>query len=359
MTSCLPSSELLELIRPMACRLPAADSEISIRGVVSEILSCAQVFVPSEMGSILLAHPQQEGALVFVAAFGGGAEMLPGMVLSAGTGISGQVYLTGKPVLTNSPVEYAEFYNGIDRMTSYDTRSLLCVPLRAFDQSVGVLNLLNRKGGQFVEQDLELIDVFSHYLTQSIQLLLEAKRQTEAALRDNLSGLFNDRYLYRYLADIITVAVKEDFDVGLLFLDLDHFKSVVDSHGHLVGSQALRECGHLIGGIAAEFGAVPARYGGDEYVLVLPRCGQGSLLHLAERLRQEVEQAVLVCEDEGVTPVVLQGRITSSIGIATLSQVKTEGESAESMRQRLIRLADMAMYEAKARGKNRVYLHGS
>jgi diguanylate cyclase (GGDEF)-like protein len=355
MTSCLDADQIHDLIGPMTSRLPGAGTESSIRDVVTEILACAQSFVPSEAGSLMMSHPDQEGALMFIASFGMGADKLPGTALPPGAGIAGQVYLSGQPVLTNNPAHDTNFYREIDRLTEHETHSLLCVPLRAFGQSVGVLSLLNREGGRFEERDLDLLKVFCQYLTQSIQLMLEAKRQREAAFKDHLTGLFNDRYFYQCLSELVKARQEDGRDVGLLFLDLDHFKSVVDTHGHLVGSQALREVGLMIGVIAREHGAIPARYGGDEYVVVVDQATPQLLETLAEKIRRRIESAELVCEGEGGGQVVvLKGAVTASVGVASLSRIETENMSVEAVRQRLIRVADSAMYAAKALGKNRV-----
>ena len=264
MTSCLSSTEIQRLIGPMACRFPEAEADLPIVEVVTEILSCAQSFVPCEAGSLMLSHPEQSGALVFVASFGEGASKIPGTVLPPGKGIAGQVYLTGQPFMTNSPDSDINFYGGIDQRTGAQTSSLLSVPLRAFGQSVGVLNLLNRKGGGFESRDLNLLNIFCDHLTQSIRLVLEARKQREAAFKDHLTGLSNDRHLFVYLTSAIRTALERREDLGLVFLDLDHFKSVVDTHGHLVGSQALREIGYLIKKVSDRYSGVAARYGGDE-----------------------------------------------------------------------------------------------
>jgi len=355
MTACLDAEQIRAVIQPMTCRLPGAETESSIRDVVTEILTCAQSFVPSEAGSLMMSHPEDPDALMFVASFGTGSEKLPGTTLPKGTGIAGQVYLSGKPVLTNSPSHDTNFYREIDRLTEHETHSLLCVPLQAFGHSVGVLSLLNREGGDFHQRDLDLLKVFSQHLTQSIQLMLEAKRQREEALKDHLTGLFNDRYFYQYLSELVSASFEDSRDVGLIFLDLDHFKSVVDTHGHLVGSQALREIGLLIGEIANEYEAIPARYGGDEYVVVVDQSTPKLLESLAERIRSEIEVAELCCEGEGnQEKIVLKGAVTASVGIACLSLLEFEEKAVEAVRQRLIRVADSAMYLAKARGKNRV-----
>ena len=355
MTSCLSTEELRDLIRPIATRLPGAQSELCMREVVTETLACAQSFVPCEAGSLMLRHPDEEGALIFVASFGMGASKLPGTVLPAGTGIAGQVYKTGVPLLTNSPTADNNFYKEIDRLTAHKTESLLVVPLSAFGESVGVLSLLNRIGDGFKQQDLDLLKVFSQYLTQSMQLMMEAKRQEDVALKDHLTGLYNDRYLYSYLARMIKDCLEYQHDLGLIFLDLDHFKAVVDTHGHLIGSQALAEIGRMIGQVASKYGAVCARYGGDEYVAVVPHSNTATMNELAESLRRTIESAELVCKTEAGQKIVLERMVTASVGVVCLSQTSTEGMSSESARQQLIRVADEAMYKAKALGKNRVH----
>lgn len=359
MSACLASEQIQSLIRPMAEGLSGAESEPPIREVVTDILNCAQSFVPCEAGSLMLSHPEQPGALIFVASFGAGAERLPGTVLPPGKGIAGRVYASGQPLLTNSPSDENHFYREIDKITEEETTSLLSVPLRAFGKCVGVLNLLNREGGGFQEKDLDLLNIFCSHLTQSFQLLMEAKNQREASIRDHLTGLFNDRYLYNYLSEAIREALMRGDDLGLIFLDLDHFKSVVDSHGHLVGSQALREVGYLIGEVAERQACVPARYGGDEYVLVIPGADHQKMSEIAEALRQVIEVAVLECEGEDAsTLVTVSGRVTASIGAVRLRQLPIENKSAEAIRQLMLRVADDAMYDAKALGKNRVHFHG-
>lgn len=356
MTACLSNGEFARLVDPMIARMTELDVEVSVREVVLQILRCAQSFVPCEAGSVMLSHPSQEGALVFVASFGAGADQLIGTVLPADRGIAGRVFRTGQPALTNTPSGESTFYGEIDKLTDYQTASLLVVPVNAFDRPFGVLSLLNSARGEFLESDLALLTVFGDYLTHSLQLLVEARRERQAALIDHLTGLFNDRFLYRYLQETIETALEGGQDVGLIFMDLDHFKAVVDTHGHLVGSQALREVGHLIGQAVKGVAGVAARYGGDEYVIVLPGGRQDEVKDLAETLRGVIEKAVLTCEGEpGGEPIVLKGAVTASIGAASLHHLKKSCRDAAAVRQLLIREADKAMYVAKAKGKNCVH----
>jgi diguanylate cyclase (GGDEF)-like protein len=356
MTSCLSNTDFARLVDPLLAKMTELDVEVSVREVVLQILRCAQSFVPCQAGSVMLSHPTDEGSLVFVASFGAGAEQLVGTVLPPDTGIAGRVFRTGQPVLTNTPAGDSTFYQEIDKLTHNQTASLLVVPVTAFDKPVGVLSLLNSTRGEFFESDLALLTVFGDYLTHSLQLLIEARRERQAALIDHLTGLFNDRFLYRYLQETIETAMEGDQDVGLIFLDLDHFKAVVDTHGHLVGSQALREIGHLIGATVKDCAGVAARYGGDEYVVVMPGGQHDEVKSVAEALRVAIEGAEIQCEGEpGQDPILLKGSVTASIGAASLLHLKKSCRDAAEVRQLLIREADKAMYVAKAKGKNCVH----
>jgi diguanylate cyclase (GGDEF)-like protein len=123
-----------------------------------------------------------------------------------------------------------------------------------------------------------------------------------------------------------------------------------------VGSQALREIGRLVGRVVEDYVGVAARYGGDEYVVVMPGGDHDELKDLAERLRQTIEAAEIVCEGEpGQEPIVLVRAVTASIGAASLQHLNRPGRDPIEARQALIREADKAMYVAKALGKNRVH----
>lgn len=356
MISCLSEQQFARLIDPLLAEEESQGSEISIREVALKILQCAQNFVPSEAGSIMLASPSRDGELVFVASFGIGSQQLVGQVLPADTGIAGRVFRSGQAVLTNTPAVQPSFYGEIDELTANETLSLLVVPVKIFSKPIGVLSLVNAKSSKFQDADLALLAIFSEYLTHSLALMMEARRERKAALLDNLTGLYNDRFIHRYLHQSIEAAVASKTDIGLIFLDLDHFKEVVDAYGHLVGSQALSEIGRIIGAIVKKFAGIASRYGGDEYLIILPGSDRKRLEELAERLRSSIEQAVLSCPGEpGREPIVLKQLVTASIGAITMHHLKSEASDPTELRQILIREADKAMYTAKALGKNRVH----
>jgi diguanylate cyclase (GGDEF)-like protein len=161
------------------------------------------------------------------------------------------------------------------------------------------------------------------------------------SVTDDLTRLYNSRYLNQALRRETKRAVRGGRPLSLLFLDLDGFKTVNDRHGHLAGSKALAETAEVIRGCARETDVV-ARFGGDEFALILPDTGKEGAMAVAGRIRERVSAAQFLASD-GLTV-----HLTVSIGVATLP------DSAGSAEE-LLKAADAAMYRVKASGKNGIY----
>jgi diguanylate cyclase (GGDEF)-like protein len=344
---------------------PSFPLELSLAENLVEILRRANSFVPSAAGSILLDDPsdkkedRRQNSLTFIAAFGEKSSCLVGQTIPASQGIAGRVYLTGETYSTPYAPDDRFFYRAVDEQTRYQTESLVAIPIRIEQEVCGVLELINRMDALgYSQEDLNLLEIFAGYISISIQNVLDGRQAQEIAKRDNLTGLYNDRYLHISLADTIRRCQDENLDMALLFLDLDYFKHVNDTHGHLAGSQVLREVGHLLHRKVSRLG-IPARYGGDEFVLLLPGCDLDRAIDVAEEIRSEIV-ATTFCAGTGdiqPDPLGLKG-ITCSIGIATLQQHLEPDLPLEAKKSTLLRLADAAMYVAKETGRNKTALAG-
>jgi diguanylate cyclase (GGDEF)-like protein len=160
-------------------------------------------------------------------------------------------------------------------------------------------------------------------------------------VRDVLTGLNNRRYLLETARRELLRAIRHKHPVSVISLDVDHFKSFNDNHGHDAGDTVLRHVGEVLRALFSE-DAVPSRFGGEEFVVLLPGAGIEEAAVRAEELRARIEGLTIRYAD-GVLP-----RVTISAGIATFP------EAGSSNLAELLRVADDALYRAKQNGRNRV-----
>ncbi|MGH9407890.1 MAG: sensor domain-containing diguanylate cyclase [Vicinamibacterales bacterium] len=174
---------------------------------------------------------------------------------------------------------------------------------------------------------------------------LRVQRAEALSVTDDLTQLYNSRYLSQVLRRETKRASRSGRPLSLLFVDLDGFKGINDTHGHLYGSRALVEAAGLIRASARETDVV-ARFGGDEFALILPDTGSDGAVSVGERVRDRVNAHPFLHGDG------LDIHLTVSVGVATLPDVAASAES-------LIQAADEAMYYVKEHGKNGIHIAGS
>lgn len=225
-----------------------------------------------------------------------------------------------------------------DRMTA----TALGLPLRSRGACVGALVALDRQPSSSTPR-------LAAGLRRGVRALLEGaavaldsalqlKRAEALSVTDDLTRLYNSRYLNLVLRRETKRASRSGRPLSLLFIDLDDFKRVNDRHGHLCGSRTLVEAAVVIRGSARETDIV-ARFGGDEFALVLPETGGEGAFAVGERIRERVA-ANRFLTDQG-----LDVHLTASVGVATLPDVAASAEE-------LVHAADTAMYRVKESGKN-------
>ena len=331
------------------------DATVGFEEYLRKVLTLANEFVPSEAGSILLDDPRvklhhpEANTLTFVASFGTHADRITGQRIGIGHGIASLVYRSKAPHLTNHPEGDASFDSEWDRISEFRTRSLMAIPILIEGAILGVLELVNARAREgYTEADQRLIELFADYTALSMQSLLDARRASLIAMQDELSTLYNDRYFHYELAHILLRAHEAGEDAALLFLDLDRFKTINDTYGHLAGSQCLREVGLLIRDVVRWPGSLLARYGGDEFTIVLPRAGRDEAQHVAARVREAVAGHTFLSRPLGFSVPILniRGIIGCSIGIATYRENVVD-LPVEAQKDVLIREADQDMYRRK------------
>jgi diguanylate cyclase (GGDEF)-like protein len=333
--------------------------DVRLDAALREILERANDFVPSEVGGILLDDPRAKLAgapaprLTYIAAFGPGVHSIVGRRIPSDTGITGRVYTTGRPAQTdrvaaNDPILALAGGDG-------SLRSLVAVPIVVGESICGVLQLANRREpGNYTPRDKELLRIFAAFMSSSIQNALDAIRARAQARVDDLTGLANTRYFHTRLEEEIARADREGTDLAMLFIDLDRFKAVNDRFGHLAGSGTLQKVAKLLFASSPP-AALVGRYGGDEFVVILPGADLVRAGQTAETLREAIASAVFFDPETEhyQTPTPLP-RVTASIGISSYRDHLAPGGSQRRRESTLLRLADSAMYRAKASGRNRV-----
>jgi diguanylate cyclase (GGDEF)-like protein len=219
-------------------------------------------------------------------------------------------------------------------------RRVVAVPLVSGERVTGVLEAVREGEGAraFSQSDASLLSALSLPLAAALSNSARVAEFERLSQTDDLTKLHNARYLRQYLVTELKRGRRYGSAVTSFFLDIDDFKAVNDSHGHLVGSHVLMEMAGVILGSVRDTDVV-ARYGGDEFVVVLPETGMEMGLRVAERVRERIERHAFT-GGRG-----LRLRLTASFGVASFPA------NAQSPQQ-LIAAADTAMYEAKASRKN-------
>jgi diguanylate cyclase (GGDEF)-like protein len=227
--------------------------------------------------------------------------------------------------------------------------SLVGWPLIANGTTVGALigihpgraRRLPTLSAAFTDALVRLLEPAAYALANALRVA----RAEALSVTDDLTQLYNSRYLNDALRRETKRATRSGWPLSLLFIDLDGFKRINDAHGHLLGGRALIEAADVIRASARETDIV-ARFGGDEFAILLPETGVEGAQSVARRLRDRIQRFAFLAERGPGS------RLTASIGVATLPDVADTAEG-------LLQAADAAMYRVKVTGKNGIHIAGS
>jgi len=229
--------------------------------------------------------------------------------------------------------------------TEYVIQSILVYPFDNARDTSGLFLAVNKKDEQaFDDIDLHYLEFLSTPFTLILKSLLDHERLQKLTITDDLTNLYNFRYLRQYLGFEIKRCLRYNKTLSLLFTDVDNFKDVNDTYGHLVGSAVLCELGQLFNKMVRDTDVI-VRYGGDEFVIILPDTSLEGARVIAERLRERVEKFRFKGGRN------LQIQLTVSIGIASCPDHSITAEE-------LLQKADAAMYAAKDDSKNNIKVAG-
>ena len=310
----------------------ALTSSLDLDSILQTIMDkMAEYFRPDTWSLLMVDEEQDE--LYFAIAVGTASEALKDVRLKVGEGIAGWVAKHGERLIVPDVMTDPRFSKRIDEMTQLETQSIICIPLRAKHQVLGVIQLVNVDMDGFGDAELFFLQALSDYAAIAIENARAVEKIQELTITDDVTGLYNARHLYKTLETEVYRSSRFNYEFTVLFIDLDHFKQVNDTHGHLVGSKLLAEIGYLV---KAQLRLIDYafRYGGDEFVILLPQTGKDAALVVAKRVRDSLRTSMF-CREEG-----LNLNVRASIGVATYPHdAKTPHD--------VIRQADEMMYLVK------------
>jgi diguanylate cyclase (GGDEF)-like protein len=247
-----------------------------------------------------------------------------------GAGILGRVARTGERALVQNGLE------GQIGALLPESRSVLCIPITYGETLLGALNIESRNDNAFTPQDVLILNTLADLLATALHNAFVFQKLQQQSITDGLTGIKTRRFFWEALSAEWKRASRSGRPFSVVLIDLDKFKEVNDTMGHFEGDLVLARVGRLLEQKSRQSNVV-ARYGGDEFVILMPETGPDQAEVLAERLRQWIT----------TDPMLSEHHITGSFGVASFP---THGFSVED----IIRVADAGMYVSKRSGGNRV-----
>jgi diguanylate cyclase (GGDEF)-like protein len=284
---------------------------------------------------------QAKQELYFELAIGKNSQALKDMRIKVGEGIAGWVAQTQQAVIVADVRTDTRFLAQMDQRTQTETKSIVAVPVRFRDTCLGVIELVNCVGVEgFNDRDLALLEALADFAAIALENARHVQKIQELTIKDDCTDLFNARHLNAILETEVYRSQRDGLQCSLIFMDLDHFKNVNDTHGHLTGSTLLAEIGQVLRAHCRQTDSA-FRYGGDEFVILLPQTSKESATMVARRLHKLIRERVWLASEN------LSVHITSSMGVACFP---TDAHS----KAELLHLADEAMYFVKNGGRDSV-----
>lgn len=338
---CLRHAAAVETLMEIA-RALASPSEI--QEILEQIMFQVSRLLSPKAWSLLLKD-DVTGELEFVVVISDVADSLKGVRIPAGHGVAGWVAENGESLIIPDVRCDERFAGEFDRQLSFTTRSIACVPVKSHDKVFGVIELINSlEYGIFDESDEQILTTIADFAGIAISNAKALEKIKQLVITDDLTGLYNSRYFFEQIEYEVERSKRYLSPLSLVFFDLDRFKVVNDTYGHLTGSRLLSEVGAVVLQNIRKTDK-GARYGGDEFVVILPHTEKYGARMFAEKLHGELLSRSFY-SDSGERLMV-----SGSFGVATFPDDALT--SAE-----LISAADEAMYQVKDAGRNGVRVAG-
>ncbi len=263
---------------------------------------------------------------------------LKDITIKLGEDISGIAAQTKEPIFIETVSQDKRYKGKVDKKIKMKTNSIIAIPLIIDGKLFGTIEIANNVDNR----NLSIIDFYTtSIITKLTMTAMEKAKMYTWAITDNLTQLYNYHYLQISLEQELTRAKRYPQDVGVMLLDIDNFKKINDTYGHPMGNTVLKSISEIMLTSIRKNIDMPVRYGGDEFLIILPETDIKGTKILAQRILKQIQETPYNSGEK-------RFNVTVSIGVTAAHKNDIVDKD------KLIKKADTALYEAKKRGKNRI-----
>jgi len=315
------------------------NSSLDLDTILRTILDQMERIIAADMWTLLMLD-EQRNELYYAIASGNGEDALGDLRVKRGEGIAGWVMEHGETLIVpESETEDPRLRLALVAETRM-VRSAIAMPLRGRKGVHGVIEILNPRASQMSDYTIAFLHILCDHAAIAIENARDVARIQQLTITDDATGLYNVRHLYKMLEHELERSTRLRLPVSLAFIDLDRFKLVNDVHGHLIGSELLARVGGRLKQLSREKDLC-FRYGGDEFVVLMPETAAADALILATELHQELINTQFRMSNGMILTA------SASVGLAT-----SPPENAAV--HAIIGTADARMYAVKSNGRGKV-----
>jgi diguanylate cyclase (GGDEF)-like protein len=316
-------------------------STLNLKEILELIMLKVSQLIRAQHWSLLLKN-EESGALGFEIVVGIRKQLFNGLQLSPGEGIASHVAETGQALFIPDVNDSHLFNKKVDLHTGFVTRSIICLPLIIRGKSLGVIEIVNVEDIEIFEsEDFPILTILADYAAIAIENSRYVDKIKKMSITDEYTGLYNARYLHQVLDEFFSKPNQET-SLAVVFVDIDNFKSIVDTYGHLLGTGLLKELGETISNHLSDHDML-IKYGGDEYIILCPGKGKTEAATQSEKILHAIRETIFLKSES------VPAKITASFGIASYPE---DGET----KKELLISADNALFTVKNSEKNSIGL---